>query len=97
MTNFKASKKYGIYSIEVDGHATGSDSVCAGISALCYALMGVADNSDALIVESMNVYDGHFDMCWRGGIEAKTAFNMITIGLSQIAQSYPDYCRGAIN
>lgn len=96
MTKFKATHKDNTYSIVVDGHATGSTEVCAGISALCYALVGVVDDYD-LKVLSMNIYDGHFDIVFEGEIEANCVYDMFTIGLMQIAQSYPLYCGGEIN
>ena len=82
------------YEVRATGHATGSDAVCAAVSAIMYALAGWLINAD----DGGKAYDVLIDMSsgramlgWRGGAEADAVYNMVVIGLAQIAQSYPDY------
>lgn len=92
MTYFYAEEYNGRYLISAKGHATGDDpSVCAGISALLYSLAGLIDNTPAIKAECISLEDADALFRFSGGAEAKTAYDMIIIGIAQIAESYPGY------
>ncbi len=82
--------------LHVKGHATGSPQVCAGVSAIVYALAGWLANfgdreRDTVILESGEAFfsvDGPKE-------SVKTAFDMAIIGFLQIAKTHPDYLRAA--
>ena len=85
------------HSLLVVGHAgysdSGTDIVCAGASAVVYALLGflhnVRDKENRLTV---SVESGETMVLWRGNqAEVAAAFHMAVIGLAQIAQKYPRY------
>ena len=86
------------YTIILDGHATGSAEVCSGISALVYALADFLENNeDKIFLKSINL-----DHAGWGYImfeledpspKMKGAFELVMIGLLQIAKAYPDFCK----
>ena len=85
------------HSILVAGHAgyssEGNDIVCAGVSAVVYALLGflhnVPDRKERL---TASIDSGETMIFWRGVSEDITAaFHMAVIGLAQIARKYPDF------
>ena len=79
------------------GHAnfnTGNDIVCSAVSALSYALLGTLSNIPGLKIEK-EVGDGKMDIFISSDNQevrkiANTVFSTITIGVRQIAGSYPD-------
>lgn len=80
--------------LHVRDHATGSPQVCAGVSAIVYALAGWLANfgdreRDTVRLESGEAF---FDLdSPKEGVKA--AFDLAIIGLLQIAKTYPDYLR----
>ena len=85
------------HSLLVVGHAgyspAGKDIVCAGVSAVVYALLGflhsIPDRENHLITV---LNKGEAAVIWRGDSgEVNTAFRMTMIGLAQIAGAYPKY------
>lgn len=74
--------------IECKGHATGSEQVCAAISALMTALAGYLVNHNPQRINTIMLESGHNVIAFRG---AAAAFEMTKIGLMQLAQSYPKY------
>ncbi len=87
------------HSLLVAGHAgysnTGQDIVCAGVSAVVYALLGFLHNiSDWENRLTTAVNSGEAVILWRGNCEEiDAAFRMTVIGLVQIAGAYPRYIR----
>ena len=82
----------GVHRIECNGHATGSEQVCAAVSALMYALIGFLGNQpdlDDVIYES-KIESGHSLVAFKGYDEA---FEVVRIGLLQLAYSYPEYLK----
>lgn len=82
----------GVHRIECRGHATGSEQVCAAISALMYALIGFLGNQPDLedAIRECKAESGHSLVVFEGYNEA---FEVARIGLLQIANSYPKYFR----
>lgn len=84
----------GKYEMSIYGHAgyaeAGKDIVCAGVSAIGYALLGFLRNTDCkglrVITDS-----GNLAVSCKGGERVSAAFEMAYIGLLQIAQKYPQY------
>lgn len=71
------------------GHATGSEKVCAGVSAVIYALAGWVNNYAEAEVR-IELESGDALITFRGGSEAEAAFDMALIGLKQIQLAEPD-------
>ncbi len=100
MTKIKFKQRGNKYTVEAKGHATGSEIACAGVSAVMYALAGYLINAE----RAGKVYDvsGHLKPAdavqeWCGGEAAEAAYEMATIGLMQIAESYPQYVKIAVD
>ncbi len=94
MTIISARTESGEYIIEAKGHATGSEQVCAGISAIMYALAGVIQNR--LVDGSYTISDSGEARCEFSGENAQAFYDMTVIGLKQIALSYPGFVGGDI-
>lgn len=83
------------------GHATGSETVCAAISATLYGLSGYLVNlrENGQAFESQNEMGGGnvFLAYWGEGDEddlrIRSAYDMTEITLKQLAQAYPKYIR----
>lgn len=84
------------HALTLMGHAnydeTGRDIVCAGASAIVYALLGWLENHDDDIeFINSNVEPGETWVTCEGGEKTATAFEMARIGLEQLATAYPDH------
>lgn len=80
--------------LELEGHASGSEAVCAGVSAIVGALAGyLANHGDGMTVQPVVVLeDGYACLMVRHpDLRQQTAFDMAEIGLLQIAEQYPEY------
>lgn len=80
----------------VTGHANyaeyGKDIVCAGVSALVQALIGwCEENYDTVNCISVDTTNGEVIISCDGGKNVAAVFYMASIGLEQIADSYPDH------
>lgn len=94
MTEVKAARaKFlngGYYSIELFGHATGSDKVCAAVSGLVYALAGYLDNDTDVRWKNVDLSPGLASFDWEGGAESEGAWRMAIIGLAQLEKAEPE-------
>jgi uncharacterized protein YsxB (DUF464 family) len=82
-------------SLVMEGHADyspGDDIVCAGCSAIAYALLGWCKNFPSSVwdVEDMHDAEGDVVIKCSGDVRFMTAFDMAIIGLAQIAAKFPD-------
>jgi len=83
--------------LRMSGHADynpGNDIVCAGCSAVVYALAGYVTN--AIRERYVEVYDWRLEsgdalLDFNGDGGTRAAFEMAVIGLAQIAQQYPGH------
>lgn len=80
--------------LSVIGHAgyaqTGQDIVCAGISAVSWALLGFLLNAEGDLEEvSQETENGRVVVLARGNQRIDTAFEMALIGYLQIEKQYP--------
>lgn len=91
MTRVTAKSTNGRYYIKAEGHATGSPAVCAGVSAIIYALAGYLGNSESIRCEEVNLSDGNAELEFYGGDDAEAVYLMSVIGLMQIEEQYPEY------
>jgi len=88
------------HSINMTGHAyvPGSDegqAVCAGASAIAYALAGyIANDPEWLIirVHDMDIGSGNLSIDVSGR-NLRPVFEMALIGLMQIAEKYPEHMK----
>ena len=78
--------------LAVDGHAGyaehGRDIVCAGVSAISFALLGYLQQCGAEAAEISGV-SGSLTIDCRGGERVAGAFDMALCGWLQIAKNYP--------
>ena len=80
--------------LSAQGHATGSEQVCAAVSGLLYALAGYlasAVRESYIEFYKNEIEDGSMLLDFNGDEATTAAFTMAVIGLRQIAQSYPDF------
>ena len=81
----------------MNGHAdyaSKNDIVCAGCSAIYYALLGMLENLEGHVKNLLTVEkSGAVMICCDGDELAITAFTMATIGLMQIEKAYPDHVK----
>lgn len=98
MTKIEITNAEPRYTVTFDGHATGSAEVCAGVSALMFSLEGYLRNHDKeLFLHSARVDKPgwafiRFEL-EEPAKDIKGAFEMFTIGVLQIAETYPDFCQ----
>lgn len=83
------------HSLVVLGHADyaeyGKDIVCAGVSALVQALIGwIEENHYKANGICVDIKDGEAIISCYGDEDVAAVFNMASIGLEQMADSYPD-------
>ena len=84
------------HTLTVFGHANyaeyGKDIVCAGISSIVQALIGwIEENYYKANCISVSPKEGEVIISCEGGEDIAAVFNMASIGLGQIADSYPDH------
>ena len=84
------------HTLSVNGHANyaehGKDIECAGASAVVQALMGWLEyNEHNTEHVSIDEIDGEFIISATGGEDVAAVFYMTSIGLEQIAHSYPNH------
>lgn len=96
MVRAKYTVEENTHTLVVLGHANydeyGKDIVCAGISALVQALIGwIEENYYRATCISVDPKEGEVIISCEGGEGISSAFRMASIGLEQIADSYPDY------
>lgn len=99
MTKVYVSITEPVYMIEFYGHATGSPETCSGISALMYSLEGFLRNHEEDLTEHRasipedNTDAETYIRFATTSEEVQGAFEMCLIGLLQIQNSYPKYCK----
>lgn len=85
------------HELTITGHAGyaahGQDIVCAGVSAIAFALLGYLEECEDEIddLEGPVVENGRVYICCTGKEKTANAFRMAVVGLRQIADSYPDH------
>ncbi len=91
MTKVYAERDGNRHILYARGHATGSPEVCAAISGILYALAGYVRNADdnSTLAYSYRLESGDVALDFRGGADARGAFEMAVIGLKQIEAKYP--------
>lgn len=79
--------------LSIQGHATGSEQVCAAVSGLVYALAGYlvnAANEQRALLYQERLESGDVLLEFSGDDRASAAFEMTVIGLRQIEKQFPD-------
>jgi len=83
------------YTVSCKDHAD-TPEACAAISILCFTLAGYLHNIPCEIEEE-RLEPGDVRICYRcsenEGTAGRAAFEMISIGFLQLAESYPDIAR----
>ena len=86
----------GRYELSLKGHAGagayGCDIICAGVSAITYALMGYLEltRKEASCLD-INYAEGDVTILCEGHRECGSAFQMAITGYEMIADKYPQY------
>lgn len=96
MVKAKYTVEENTHTLVVLGHAGydeyGKDIVCAGVSAIVEALIGwCEENYETVNCISIDPTGGEVIISCEGGDELAAVFYMASIGLEQIAYSYPDH------
>lgn len=90
MTKISVEHKHGEYHIKLEGHATGSSEVCAGLSAISLTLLGYLEYKNVKIIR-FEQRDGYLDVVFKGR-KARAAYDMAVCGYWLMSQDYPEYC-----
>lgn len=82
--------------LELQGHAdyaaSGEDIVCAGVSSIIFSLLGWLENHpEEMENADTDVSSGAVFIYCDCSEKALTAFELVAIGLEQIALRYPDH------
>ena len=96
MTTGYAELEGGRCLLVLDGHATGSPSVCAAISGLVYALAGYLTNAEREVraeVYAAELEPGRVRIHASGDDRCVGACEAVLLGLCQLVESEPDYLR----
>lgn len=84
------------HELTINGHAGyaeyGKDIVCAGVSAIAFALLGWLENNQDELTEmdELMVEDGQVYIACAGSDNVNTAFQVALMGFIQIARQYPE-------
>lgn len=84
------------FRIRFEGHATGSDEVCAAVSSLVYAMAGYLENQAGrnTTVQRMELAEGQAEILFTTrDKQVKGAWEMMVFGLRQLAHNFRDYIR----
>lgn len=96
MVKAKYTVEDNIHTLTVSGHANyaecGKDIVCAGVSSIVQALIAwIEENYYKANCISVSPKEGEVIISCEGGEDIAAVFHMASIGLGQIADSYPDH------
>lgn len=87
----------GEHELTINGHAGyaeyGKDIVCAGVSAITYALLAWMEHNQEEITQfdELMVEDGQVYITCAGSDKLTTAFQVALMGLIEIARAHPEY------
>ena len=87
----------GKHELNINGHAGyaeyGRDIICAGVSAITFALLGWMEHNEEEItqLDELMVEDGQVFIACAGTNNLNTAFQVAIMGLIQIARAHPEY------
>lgn len=76
--------------VRAEGHATGSEACCAGISTLLYALAGFLKNDERAEIYETTLEEAKANIVFTGAKWAKGALEMTKIGFLQLEKAYPE-------
>ena len=83
-----------MHTLSVNGHAgyadKGQDIVCAGVSAIVYALIGWLENNIEAFT-SIDENNGEVIISCEGDEKVEAVFYMAAIGIESIMNAYPDH------
>lgn len=97
MTCVTLNESGGRYSVEAQGHATGSVQACAAVSAIMYSVLGYLANAEGVEVESEDIADGFFSVEFTGGEAARVMFDFCAIAFLQLERGYEQYLSVTVN
>lgn len=94
MTKVKVHLGEGRFFLTAEGHATGSEQVCAAVSAITLTLLGYVLNLEQegqAEVRGKKAESGLFQLNAKGGERCRAAFEMAVQGLLQLENTFPSY------
>lgn len=94
MVNVYAECDGNRYLLSAQNHATGSEQVCAAVSALVFAFAGFVKNAEesrAAQVYNLKLDSGKALIHCHGNRDVGTAFETVVLGLRQVELSNPEY------
>lgn len=93
MTHVRYKHEDDKYELICEGHATGSEKVCAAVSGIVYALEGWVVNNETDVEEhECEMRPGYFRLKFRSGRpESEAVFDMALIGLMNIEAGNAEY------
>ena len=91
MTEIWISLAGNTHILSAEGHAEQYPQVCAGVSALLYALSGFLQNAGKRVkaLDELTLKPGSACLRCRGDRSVTAAYEMTALGLLQIAKVYP--------
>lgn len=92
MTKIYCAQNKDRYSLRAEGHATGSQEACSGVSAITNALLLYAINEPdhVRVIHTREEEAGHFCLRFSGDETAGAAWKMAVMGLISISMAYPE-------
>lgn len=81
-------KRGRVNTVKCEGHATGSNEVCAAASMLVYTLLGHLERRGRKPIKE-EVREGYAEISFKGQREL---YATIETGFLLLAQNYPEYC-----
>jgi uncharacterized protein YsxB (DUF464 family) len=94
MTKVKVHLGKDRYFLTAEDHATGSEQVCAAVSAITLTLLGYVLNLEQAgqaEICGKRAESGLFQLNAKGGEKCRAAFEMAAQGLLQLEGSFPQY------
>lgn len=98
MTTVSIIEERGLHSITADGHATGSETLCAAISTIMQMLVGWINNAQEHLAEAAitKISDGYCKVIAKGDACVDAVFEAAEIGLRMLELAEPQkikvYC-----
>lgn len=93
MVTVRFEEAAGYLAMTMDGHATGSDRVCAAASALACALAGWLEwyGAEASWEPELELGPGRSRIRCRDTEQAREGFEVVAVGMAMLAREHPDH------
>lgn len=92
MTIVEATRDEDVLFLAANGHATGSEQVCAAVSAAMFGLLGYIQNT-GVGTSIADLAPGRAVLAFDRTERSEAAWELAVITLAQVAMRYPRYIR----